>query len=335
MAGAVTKTDRFATLDALRGVAAICVMLHHAEPNAPITVHWGYLAVDLFFCLSGFVIALTYEDRLRAGMTLRQFVVQRVTRLYPMALVAALIGIVLWHGNANMLLLLPDFLSGAALYPTNPPMWSLLCELLANVAFAALLFAAPTRRLAVVTAACGVALAAATVAVGTMRQMGPEWSLLLPGLARTGFSFGTGVLLFRLWRASGARRRTTHLAWLPLLVLPAALIFTVLERPFFDLLAVFVMIPAIVWLGVAWELPPRRLGGRLGDLSYPLYCINMPLLAYLDPATGAVQKAVICAGLVATALVLDGLVDRPGQRFLRRHFLQRPQAPATAPAEAT
>lgn len=333
MARALTKTDRFATLDGLRGVAAICVMLHHAQPNSPVTVSWGYLAVDLFFCLSGFVIAFTYEDRLRAGMTLGQFVSRRVIRLYPMGLVAALIGIVLWGGNANMILLLPDFLSGGSLYPTNPPMWSLLGELLVNVAFAAFLFAAPTRRLLAATAVCGVLLAAAVIFVGTIRQMGPEWWLFLPGLARTGFSFGTGVLLFRAWRAGGALRRTTHLAWLPLLALPALLVFTGLDRPLFDLLAVFVVMPAIVWLGISWELPARRLGGRLGDLSYPLYCINMPLLACVDPATGAGEKALICAGLVAVALALDRLVDRPGQRLLRRLFPQGSRVPATASAD--
>jgi peptidoglycan/LPS O-acetylase OafA/YrhL len=334
MARALTKTDRFATLDGLRGVAAVCVMLHHAEPNSPISVHWGYLAVDLFFCLSGFILAFGYEDRLRAGMTLGQFVTRRVIRLYPMGLVAALIGIVLWGGNANMILLLPDFLSGGALYPANPPMWSLLGELLANVAFAAFLFRAPTRRLLIATAICGVLLAVAAILVGTIRQMGPEWWLFLPGLARTGFSFGTGVLLFRAWRAGGARRRTTHLAWLPLLALPALLILPGWDRPLFDLLAVLAVMPAIVWLGASWELPARGLGGRLGDLSYPLYCINMPLLACLDPATGVVQKAVICAGLVAAALALDRLVDRPGQRFLGRHFRPGPPAPARTPAES-
>lgn len=332
MAQGPIQTERFATLDALRGLAAICVMLHHAEPNAPITVHWGYLAVDLFFCLSGFVIALSYEDRLRAGMTLGQFVSRRAIRLYPMGLVAALIGIVLWGGNANMILLLPDFLPGS-LYPTNPPLWSLLCELLANVAFAALLFTASTRRLLAATAVCGVVLVAATVSVGTIRHMGPEWSLFLPGLARTGFSFGTGVLLFRAWRAGGARRRATRLAWLPLLALPALLVAPMPDPRLFDLLAVCVLMPAIVWLGIAWDLPARRLAGRLGDLSYPLYCINMPLLACIDASAGAAERAVICAGLVAAALALDGLVDQPGQRFLRRHFLPA-KARAAARTEA-
>ncbi|HKB95401.1 MAG TPA: acyltransferase family protein, partial [Rhizomicrobium sp.] len=61
--------QRFASLDGLRGVCALTVLLFHADDlfhRGPIFQH-GYLAVDMFFLLSGFVIALAHEDRLRAG----------------------------------------------------------------------------------------------------------------------------------------------------------------------------------------------------------------------------------------------------------------------------
>lgn len=98
--------ERYHTLDAMRGVAALLVAVFHfgqglAGPGqggqglglgrnfAP----QGYLAVDLFFGLSGFVIALNYAGRLRAGMPWQSFARLRFIRLYPIYLTGALLGI--------------------------------------------------------------------------------------------------------------------------------------------------------------------------------------------------------------------------------------------------
>ena len=81
---------RFSTLDGLRGVAAIMVLLYHCDQMAP----RGYLGVDLFFTLSGFVIARAYGDRLASGMPVGRFVALRLVRLYPMYFVGGLLGIV-------------------------------------------------------------------------------------------------------------------------------------------------------------------------------------------------------------------------------------------------
>ena len=67
--------NRFLGLDGLRGVCALTVMLFHADGlfhQGPIFQH-GYLAVDMFFLLSGFVIAFVHENRLRTGMGLARF----------------------------------------------------------------------------------------------------------------------------------------------------------------------------------------------------------------------------------------------------------------------
>ena len=99
----MAERNRFVTLDALRGIAAIGVMLYHSMPDSPLVIPGGYLAVDLFFVLSGFVIALTYEDKLRDGMTPREFLALRAIRLWPMLLVGAGLGIALYGGHAGML----------------------------------------------------------------------------------------------------------------------------------------------------------------------------------------------------------------------------------------
>src|ERR1700761_6004380 len=79
------KPHAYPALDGLRGVAAIAVMLHHFRPlTAPWLFAHGYLAVDLFFLLSGFVIAHAYDARFRKGLGVPAFLVIRLIRLWPM-----------------------------------------------------------------------------------------------------------------------------------------------------------------------------------------------------------------------------------------------------------
>jgi peptidoglycan/LPS O-acetylase OafA/YrhL len=91
----MATSHRFNTLDGMRGIAAIAVMLYH------LTQHSSYgifpnsnLAVDLFFCLSGFVVAFSYLDRLQGSMTVKEFIVKRLIRLYPMFFFGLCLGII-------------------------------------------------------------------------------------------------------------------------------------------------------------------------------------------------------------------------------------------------
>src|SRR5689334_10389454 len=87
----IAKTSRYDALDGLRGVAAIAVMIMHLTQAS--LFKNAYVAVDLFFMLSGFVIAHSYGTRLLRGMTAREYVKRRVIRLYPMLLISLLIGL--------------------------------------------------------------------------------------------------------------------------------------------------------------------------------------------------------------------------------------------------
>ena len=77
----MTSPDRFVSLDGLRGIAAIAVMLFHVSLGY---MPGGSLAVDFFFCLSGFVIALAFGKRFANGLSFRAFAKARFARLYPM-----------------------------------------------------------------------------------------------------------------------------------------------------------------------------------------------------------------------------------------------------------
>ena len=147
--------QRFLTLEAMRGLAAICVVLMHGERAFGVASPMsGYLAVDFFFLLSGFIMAHAYEDRLDLGLPKRSFLHARLLRLYPLYLVGtvftvvlAVASIVFRHQNTlwaytQPLVSLPLAVwilptpTTVVLYPLDTPAWSLLLELVANLAFA-------------------------------------------------------------------------------------------------------------------------------------------------------------------------------------------------------
>ncbi|MHC2733083.1 hypothetical protein ACVIEO_006660 [Rhizobium leguminosarum] len=87
----VADRNRYYTLDAMRGFAAICVVAtHFRESYAPS----AYLAVDFFFVLSGFIIAEIYGKRLSRGLLFQSFMAARIKRLYPLYLIGILVGLI-------------------------------------------------------------------------------------------------------------------------------------------------------------------------------------------------------------------------------------------------
>jgi peptidoglycan/LPS O-acetylase OafA/YrhL len=148
----------FVTLDGLRGIAAIAVLFRHTVPNFMPTSPSasGYLAVDLFFVLSGFVIAYAYERALLNGMTIAQFMVKRVVRLYPLYIVAGLVSLlfltirlfvkhqgmseeIVYFANLFYIPIPINLNTELHLYPLNDPAWSLGLEILINAVFAAII----------------------------------------------------------------------------------------------------------------------------------------------------------------------------------------------------
>jgi peptidoglycan/LPS O-acetylase OafA/YrhL len=307
---------RFGTLDALRGIAALCVMFRHTI-DSPMPLPGGYVAVDLFFGLSGFVMALSYEDRLRGGLSLGQFMALRVARLWPMLIIGAALGVVLFGGWPGMIVLLPDPWSATgALYPTNGSLWSLLFEMIAYLGFALLAPRLALRGVVATVALCGLALGwLALVSELWIGNFGGFWVTLPHGLLRVGFSFSCGVLFYRLRAETGLPQVTSGAAWL----LPAGLVLLVVLTPapgqVAGVLAILVALPALLWLATKWEIPQTRLAARLSDLSYPLYCIHVPLLVVAwELGLPAVPT---WAGLIALGLLLDRCWDRPLRRMMR------------------
>ncbi|MDE2413040.1 MAG: acyltransferase, partial [Sphingomonadales bacterium] len=163
-------------LDAIRGVAALVVFIFHVDAGFqfPILFRKGYLAVDLFFMLSGYVLARTYEGRLREGMSAAQLLALRYRRLWPPMVIGCLCGLPLlaidagdWRtfgvvAVANFALL-PMPLVGLAIMPLNPPGWSIYFELVANLFHRTLL---GERRLVVALVISGALFAYAALQKG-------------------------------------------------------------------------------------------------------------------------------------------------------------------------
>lgn len=143
-------TSRYVALDGLRGLAALSVVLYHA--GVGLHRRWlvprGYLAVDFFFVLSGFVLARAYGERLADGrMTALEFLKKRYVRLWPVACAGTVLGIALsWPSAAGApgialanLAMFPNlWRTGLIAYPFNPPHWSLWYELVANYVYGVL-----------------------------------------------------------------------------------------------------------------------------------------------------------------------------------------------------
>lgn len=220
-------------LDALRGVAALLVVWYHTYEGFATDIvtqscNHGYLAVDFFFILSGFVIGYAYDDRWQQGLSLWTFVKRRLVRLHPMVVIGTLIGVitfliqgcVTWEGvhvggiqvltalimGMLMLPLWPgasaDVRGNGEMFPLNGPYWSLFFEYIGNLLYALLLRRLPTKGLALISVLSGSALA---YIVLTQGYLGVGWSFVdggfWQGMIRLLFPYSTGMWLARIFSA--------------------------------------------------------------------------------------------------------------------------------------
>ena len=241
----LSSKPRFEILDGLRGVAAMIVVAFHLfetyspGPNEQILNH-GYLAVDFFFVLSGFVVGYAYDDRW-GRMTTWGFFKRRLIRLQPMVVLGTLIGAFWFYFTSAPLfelvmqtpwwMLLLVTLLGCLMIPTPPSMdvrgwqemnslngaaWSLWLEYIANICYALFIRRFSTKLLAVFV--CLSAFLTLDVALDldvfglldvrsyaqytVIGGFGLTADQIYIGVARLLYPFFVGLLLFRLskWR---------------------------------------------------------------------------------------------------------------------------------------
>ncbi|HZC15509.1 MAG TPA: acyltransferase [Caulobacteraceae bacterium] len=284
-------------LDGLRGVAAAMVLFDHmgvVSHHVTIFEH-GYLAVDLFFALSGFVIASAYEQRLNASRRpVRDMIRIRLTRLYPMMALGALVGVAamalgaeregqlsIWATLASQLTFVPVPRPHTDLFVLDTVAWSLMLELAVNLLHATVLRRLSTRTLAVLA---GLSLAPLVWVAWRFQGLDVGWcyETWAGGLARVAFSYLTGLLLYRLY-AGGRAPRFSAPAPLLLAAAPAALFLQYLPiahaAVVCDLASVVLLYPLLVWCAASAKLGARSgtLAALAGTVSFPLYALQLPL----------------------------------------------------------
>lgn len=307
-------------LDGLRGVAALLVVWYHifeGFATSPVDqmFNHGYLAVDFFFILSGFVIGYAYDDRWKGRMTVGGFFRRRLIRLHPMLVMGVVLGAatyaiqgcVQWDGTRVAgwavalalllnLLLVPALPGSAAevrgngeMFPLNGPSWSLFFEYIGNILYATLLRRLSTRALTLLVAVSGIGLAAYSAGnLSGYGHMGVGWSLLdhnlLGGLLRLSFSFSAGLLLSRRFRPVAVRGAfwICSAAVALLLCIPhLGGVDTPWMNGLYDAACILFAFPLLVWVAASGKTTDRassRICKALGDISYPLYIVHYPFM---------------------------------------------------------
>ncbi len=303
-------------LDALRGVAAIMVVIFHVFETHNTSrfdqiMNHGYLAVDFFFLLSGFVIGYAYDDRW-GKMSLKQFFTRRLIRLHPMIIMGMIVGAVLYYfqvsdlwpiiGQTPVWKMLLVMLFGFTLLPLTPsmeirgwtemhpldgPAWSLFYEYIGNILYAIFVRKFSNVALSILVFVTGIALIHFLV-TGPNGDVIGGWSLTPTqvhiGFLRLLFPFFGGLLLSRITKPTQINQA---FLWCSLLVILSLSIprigddTTIWMNGIYESIIIIVVFPAIVYMGASGTLEGKTakgLGKFLGDISYPIYITHYPII---------------------------------------------------------
>ena len=320
---------RFPTLDLLRGIAAVIVVMEHTQVFLEIRINGG-LCVDLFFCLSGFVLGYAYDRRLDAGLTGSEFMRARLIRFFPLYLLGTGIAL-LTAKDADALtvvagLLMLPFLPGP-MYALNPPAWSLFFELVANVVYA---YAKPVRLWPIVLG-MAPALIYGAITFDSLTQ-----GAVLLCLPRATFSFFAGLML---WRFFAKREHKPLPAWTALALAVALVAIIAIKLPgwcqgAFDLAMMTAVFPAMIFLGARTRLTglASAIADTLGLASYPMYATHWPLAVMMAPTLGFTPWRwwLAIPLLIVVSIALERFVHQPMKDLLTNRPLRAVAAQATA-----
>lgn len=332
--------DEIDALTGLRGIAALWVLAYHAGLSAA-----GYLGVDLFFVLSGFIIAYNYADAGLAadGPRYREFLWRRLARIYPVYLAALLLTLaavaaltpweVSLRKSAHFTVegfWASVFMVQAWTVPVprlwNVPGWSVSAEWAAYLAFP--LLAARVRRVeSMRTTVLAIVLLYALLALA-MNLLSLRATLSY-GLVRIAAGFTAGVLLHRLWMLRGAPRDADGARPVLALVLLVGGA-TVLESS-------VAKYAAAVWLpilacAVVYGLASSRsrwlcapLAQWLGRISFSLYMVHWPIVQLYrrgaESFPHAPSRALVTLAAIVSSILVGWLMYRFVEEPSRRGML--------------
>jgi peptidoglycan/LPS O-acetylase OafA/YrhL len=347
--------QHFEILDGLRGIAALAVVVFHfmewifTDPGKNFIGH-GFLAVDFFFCLSGFVIGYAYDDRI-AAMGLRNFFMSRIIRLHPLVVAGSVLGLLAFLfdpfvGNTELysfekiiltficsvfLIPLPVIADrGFNLFSLNAPAWSLFWEYIANLFYAFVLYRIKNGFLLALTIFSAAAICFVAYTSGNLLG---GWSgpTFWDGCARISYSFLAGLLIYRSnWII---KNKLGFLGLSALLLLAFIMPFSKwnwISEP----LVVLFYFPFLISLGAGAVLKPelKKVCLFSGNISYPLYMTHYAVLwmfgnYYISHKPDTKELAlVVISGiilLVGFAYLVMMLYDIPVRKYLSEKFIKR------------
>jgi peptidoglycan/LPS O-acetylase OafA/YrhL len=302
-------------LDGLRGVAALMVVAFHIFEAHTLNrfeqvINHGYLAVDFFFVLSGFVIGYAYDDRW-GKMTVGDFFKRRLIRLHPLVVMGMIIGAALFYVGGSAIchlisdtpvwkmlvymvfsiLMIPmppsmDIRGWKEMYTLDAPSWTLFFEYIANILYALFIRKFSKKALAVLVflAAC----ATVHLTLTTEGDVIGGWSFtgthLRFGFTRLIYPFFAGLLLYRM----GKLIRVKHaFLWCSLLIVIALSMPRiggsehVWMNGLYESFCIIILFPLIVFFGASGKIKGKsasRICKFLGDISFPLYITHYPIM---------------------------------------------------------
>lgn len=346
--------QHYQILDGLRGIAAIAVVVFHfmefvvPDYNKSFIAH-AYLAVDFFFCLSGFVIAYAYETKIKE-IGVWSFLKLRLIRLHPLVIIGSLLGLAVFvfdpfsnlfeiYGWRKALLM---FLTSCFLVPfpvvneryfnlfhLNPPTWSLFWEYIANIFYGLILHKLKNKILWILTMIAAITIFYEAYMSGFL---GVGWGgdNIRGGGFRVFYSFLIGMLIYR-----SSMVIKTKLGFIAI----GALLTLAFLFPYYDkinwltdpIIVVFYL-PLIVALGAGARLTPRWTKGCifLGEISYPLYMIHYPFmwlfLSYMEVVKPSLNILIMIIPvatilLIALAYLTLKYLDKPLRKFLFQKYI--------------
>jgi peptidoglycan/LPS O-acetylase OafA/YrhL len=348
---------RFELLDGTRGLAALVVMIFHLTAQQRVFER-GWMAVDLFFVLSGFVITYSYGEKIKGGLTFKDFFVARFLRLWPLLALGLTLGLAasavhrIWHPpdgglaaeviasffvnltflpyiSATTQVTYGDVIVKADLFPVNAPAWSLFFEMLIGLVYFG--FVAFTKKtVSILVAVVGMAgYALCLVLLG--RGYNLHFSESLPRFIGE-FFLGGLACTYRDAVKLPAKPIATVLAVLVALSFCYAF-------PASRVLCAALLYPAFVLFASKVEVSgvTAKVCDTLGTISYPLYILHMPLYRMLYDAFDLGVYSVhgrAAIGVIAitpfmyVAARLDAKLRAYLSQAYRRHTLTRVAARA-------
>lgn len=335
--------QHFEILDGLRGIAALAVVVFHfmewvfTDPSKNFIGH-GFLAVDFFFCLSGFVIGYAYDNRI-VKMGMLNFFSSRIIRLHPLVIAGSVLGllaflfdpfgghpelystgkIILTFFCSLFLIPLPVIADrGFNLFSFNAPAWSLFWEYVANIVYAFVLYRIARGYLLLLTLLSAVAIY--YVAYHSGNLLG-GWSgpTFWDGGVRIAYSFLAGLLIYRSnWII---KNRLGFIGLAILLLLAFIMPFSKwnwLSEP----LIVLFYFPLLIALGAGATLAAdlKKVCIFSGKISYPLYMTHYAVLWMF----GNYYTSHKPGNMHLTFIILSGLILLVGAAYLVMVFYDIP-----------